>query len=230
MENFQLPNIDVTGEGLTANASTNKRVTMENGIAELGSVELHEKTNRDTNTISKSVKVTFKDVLNLDDESKGHICYVSTSDFSRYKSVMDKLNYMKEHSSNEIAIAKFNALLSEQPAKYVMQNIQVTNPETGEITTEQKPHVYTHTKDNTSQFDELKALYPDKDLTFIWANKKAKKGVSSKRVLMEWVCDKETLRANLIESLSAFIGEEYDLEFGYDNNKFQYIRNLFPAS
>ena len=141
-----------TGSAVMDNVSEHNSITMNDGIAVINKIELA--TSKGGHPM---VVITFGDVTNLGDASKGHIEYISCTDGWRWKSAIERVRYLVEYSNNPNVIAEFNACFATSPFQTIKNNlgqaIQMTD---------------------WKQLDALKLQMKDENITAIFFDKKDK--------------------------------------------------------
>ena len=185
-----------SGASILDNTSDTVKVTMNNGVAILHSVEEH--TSKKGN---KCAKLVFRTLGAPNDETKGHIEYVSLSDGARFARVISKLVYLAVHSSRKKAIEAFRALPN---AVTVLKNEQG------------QPLVF-------STNDELEGIREafGENTTFIWMPEDAE----NRRVAIQFNQPEAYIYA-FIAAMNRFVGEKYMLEVKKDDRGFQQLTSI----
>ena len=141
-----------TGSAVMDNVSEHNSITMNDGIAVINKIELA--TSKGGHPM---VVITFGDITNLGDATKGHIEYISCTDGWRWKSAIERVRYLVEYSNNPNVIAEFNACFATSP----FQTIKNTLGQAIEMT-------------DWKQLDALKLQMKDDNITAIFFDKKDK--------------------------------------------------------
>jgi len=185
-----------SGASILDNTSDNVKVAMNNGVAILHSVEKH--TSKKGNSCAKLV---FRTLGTPNDETKGHIEYVSLSDGARFARVISKLVYLAVHSANKEAIEAFRALPN---AVTVLKNEQG------------QPLVFS----TNEELEGIRESYGE-NTTFIWMPDDA----DNRRVAIQFN-EIEIYIAAFIAAMNGFVGEKYMLEVKKDERGFQQLLSI----
>ena len=193
-----------TGSAVMDNVSDMNTVTMNDGIAVVNSVELE--TSKGGHPM---VVITFGDVTNLGDATKGHIEYVSCTDGWRWKSAVERVRYLIEYSNNPTVIANFNACFGTSPFQTVKndlgQAVQMSD---------------------WKQLDALKAQLKDDTITAIFFDKKDK----ITRTAVKFVNPLAFCTA-LNTAFQGIVGLQYELKLTEDKKSgFQRAKKYLPCA
>lgn len=199
MEN--LGNLDAmfSGASILGNTVEVTKTTMKNGIAKLHSVS--EFTSKKGNLCAKLV---FRTLAKPEDETSGHIEYVSLSDGARFARTISKIAYLAAHSSNTAGIEAFKTLPNP---------VTIIKDESGQ------PIIF----NDLSDLDGIREVYGE-ETTFLWIPND-----EDKRMVAVQFNNVEAYIKSLIAALNNFVGGKYFLEVETDRKGFQQLKNIGKA-
>lgn len=195
-------------------ASNFTNVTMKDGLATLKSVSEHTSKN------GVSAKLVFSEFANPEDETKGHVEYLSTSKPDRFIRVIGKLLHLANHSANAEAKASADFF------NYGLETID------GDDT---QPLSFR----SDAELKEIQDGYgiPEnngKEIGFMWYNDYLAMGApaiptigDNSRIAVKFT-DRAKTNAEAIALFSKFIGESYVLKVSEKKNGFQNLEKILP--
>lgn len=201
-----------SGAGVLASTSDAVKITMENGLATIKSVNTH--TGKKSGKLG--LRMIFSDNANPTDETQGHEEYISISEGARFIRVYKKLAYIAKHSSNEAAKKLFGAL--PNPLSYIQEPVADENGVA--LTNEDgSPKMAPITFNTNEELATIRDNHGD-DVTFIWADDD-----NNGRVAVRFN-QPEAYINQLKTVFEAFIGEVFYLETTKASNGFQQLKSI----